>query len=247
MNKVKSQNEKIINSVYKTLLKEYGKQGWWPIVDAAAGKSVYKEGRIPDNNERLEIALGTLLTQNTTWKNAEKALLSLKREGLVDPGKLLETDITLLAELIRSSGYYNQKARKIRDFLSWFSRYDYSFKELMEMEIHKLRGELLSVRGIGDETADSILLYSLGKKTFVVDAYTVRIFKRIGVLSGSEKYHEVREIFHGSFSGNSDEYNQYHALIVKHAKEICLPAGRGGREPRCSKCCIYSLCKKLIS
>lgn len=246
MNKVNIPKGRIINSVYETLLNEYGEQGWWPIVDTAAGKSVYSEGRIPDNNERLEVVLGALLTQNTTWKNAEKALLSLKREGLINPQKLIETDITLLGELIRSSGYYNQKAGKIRDFLSWFSRYNYSFEVLMEMEIHKLREELLSVKGIGDETADSILLYSLGKKTFVVDAYTIRIFKRTGILSGREKYHEIREIFHSSFNGNGKEYNQYHALIVKHAKEICLPAGRGGSEPRCRICCINSRCKKLI-
>ncbi len=247
MSKDNIHKEKIINSIYETLLKAYGKQGWWPIIDIVTGKSVYFQGRVLNDPERFEIALGALLTQNTSWKNAEKALLSLKRNKLIDPRKLIETDMDTLAGLIRPSGYYNQKARKVLDFLSWFKKYDYNFEVLSGVGIDKLRSELLSVRGIGNETADSLILYSLGKKIFVVDAYTMRIFKRTGILSGSEQYYEVQEIFHRYFSGDRDGYNQYHALIVKHAKETCIPAGRNRAMPLCGKCCINSLCEKLIS
>jgi endonuclease III related protein len=236
----------MINSIYRNMLSAYGRQGWWPIIDVGAGKSVYLEKRKLHHSERLEIILGAILTQNTTWKNAEKALLSLKREGLMDPRKLLETDMDKLASLIRSSGYYNQKARKILDFLTWFKQYDYSFDTLTGREIDGLRSELLSVRGIGSETADSIILYSLEKKIFVVDAYTVRIFSRAGILSGNEKYPEIQEIFHRYFNGDTSDYKQYHALIVKHAKEVCVSAGRNRKLPLCGKCRINSLCQKLI-
>jgi endonuclease-3 related protein len=239
--------EKIINSVYEILLNTYGGQGWWPIADVSAGKSVYSHGRVVDNYERLEIVYGAILTQNTTWKNAEKALLSLKRNGLIDPVKIFMTDIEKLAGLIRSSGYYNQKARKIHDFISWFKKYDYSFDALLAMGIDELRRELLSVKGIGNETADSIILYSLEKKIFVVDAYTVRIFGRTGLLSGREKYHEVQDLFHRYFEGDTGAYNQYHALIVKHAKEVCIPARSKRVLPSCGECPINFLCKKLIS
>lgn len=239
--------KKIINSVYKTLLSIYGKQGWWPIIEVAAGKSVYSERKELKNIERFEIIIGALLTQNTTWKNAEKALLAIKENRLLAPQKLQDINIDILANLIRSSGYYNQKARKIHDFLSWFKKYYFSFDILMNMSINEIRSELLTVRGIGSETADSIILYALQKKIFVVDAYTIRIFSRVGVFSGSEKYDKVQEIFHKNFTRKTEGYNQYHALIVKHAKEICIPVSGKRMMPLCDKCCVNFLCKKLIS
>ena len=126
-----------------------------------------------------------------------------------------------LAALVRPTGYYNQKAKKIRNFIRWFGTHEYDWHRLKKLDTASLRSELLAVNGIGPETADSILLYALGKKSFVVDAYTVRIFTRLGFLSGSERYHDIQDLFHRSFRGRLAGYNEYHALIVAHGKDIC--------------------------
>ena len=196
----------------------YGPQGWWP-------------GDTP-----FEIAVGAILTQNVAWVNVSKAIANLKEEKLVTPKKLAGADPDIVKSLIRPAGYYNQKAQTLRDFLSWFSRYRYSFSMLQKRSTDELRRELIMINRIGPETADSILLYALERKLFVVDAYTKRIFSRVGVLNEKEGYQQVQEFFHRDFSGEIQEYNEYHALIVAHGKDVCK------KNPLCDHCCIKNLC-----
>ncbi len=186
----------------------------------------------------FEIALGAILTQNIAWKNVDTALAALKSRGMLDPQSLRNLKLITLAKIIRPTGYYNQKAKKIRNFLDFYKRYDYDHRALGRCNIHDLRKGLLSVNGIGPETADSILLYALNMKIFVVDAYTRRIFTRLGVLTGKETYHEIQDLFHREFKGSVPEYNEYHALIVAHGKNYCK------KKPLCDLCCIASLCEK---
>ncbi len=196
----------------------YGPQDWWP-------------GDTP-----FEITVGAILTQNVAWVNVSKAIANLKEEKLVTPKKLAGADPDIVKSLIRPAGYYNQKAQTLKDFLSWFSRYRYSFSMLQKRDTDELRRELIMINRIGPETADSILLYALERKLFVVDAYTKRIFSRVGVLNGDEGYQQVQEFFHRDFAGEMQEYNEYHALIVAHGKDVCK------KTPLCDQCCIKNLC-----
>jgi endonuclease-3 related protein len=159
---------------------------------------------------------------------------------LLSPEALHSCTEKRIASLIRSTGYFNQKARKIKNFLDWFKGYRFSFDTLSTMDTSPLRRELLSIKGIGPETADSILLYALSKKIFVVDAYTMRIFVRMGILTGSEKYSDVQKVFHRGFRGGIQDYNEFHALIVNHGKNVCV------KKPLCEECCLESFCQKRI-
>lgn len=208
-----------LNSIYKRLFAAYGPQHWWP-------------GRT-----RFEIVVGAILTQNVAWKNVETAIAILRRRRLLRPEVLDRLNAARIAPLIRSTGYFNQKAKKLKAFLAWFSGYGYSFKGISAIETAALRGELLSVNGIGPETADSILLYALGKKIFVVDAYTRRILSRTGHLRGDEEYHAIQRLFHARFRGDVAAYNEFHALFVRHGKEACA------KIPRCDECPIARICE----
>jgi len=225
-----------VNKIYKILLKYHGPQGWWPLVDEASLQSVYSGDISFSNNKCFEIAIGAILTQGVSWKNVEKSLALLKHDGLLYPGRMYDIPLEELAMRIRSTGYYNQKAKKLKNFLEWFRQYDFDFNPLLSMELTGLRDELLSINGVGPETADSILLYGMSRKVFVVDAYTKRIFKRIGILSGDENYEEVQSIFHRNFKGDVPEYNEYHALIVAHGKDVCR------KKPLCSGCSLSHSC-----
>ncbi|HSV95744.1 MAG TPA: endonuclease III domain-containing protein [Spirochaetota bacterium] len=205
-------------AIYRALLARYGPQHWWP------------------GETDFEIAIGAILAQNVSWTNVEKAIGRLKEEKLLAPRALHRIPGETLALLIRPTGYYNQKAKKLRNFLDWFARYGYSFARLRALDTGRLRSELLTVNGIGPETADSILLYALEKKVFVVDAYTFRIFGRIGMLRGGEGYDEVQRLFHRRFRAGTREYNEYHALIVNHGKYFCK------KTPLCGECCLARLC-----
>jgi len=218
------------------MLEAYGPQGWWPLVNASTGESEYRGTVTGSDRECLEIAVGAILTQSVSWKNVEKAVTGLKCNGFLEPRRLIEIPLDQLALMIRSTGYYNQKALKIREFLTWLKGHNYSFSDLRQMNTPDLRAELLSVRGIGPETADSILLYALGKQVFVVDAYTRRIFTRIGFLKGKEKYTEIQMLFHECIQADVKTYREYHALIVEHAKEACR------KTPVCDKCVIRDRC-----
>src|SRR3990172_3198095 len=168
----------LLLKIYKTLFKEYGPQHWWP-------------GDTP-----FEVIVGAILTQNTNWGNVEKAIRNLKAEGILSPEGLRNVNHNHLAMLIRPSGYFNVKAGRLKHFIDYlFKRHGGSLKKMFSLDLKALRHELLEVKGIGPETADSILLYAGGYPVFVVDAYTVRIFQRLGILKEDVTYHEAQEIF----------------------------------------------------
>ncbi len=215
---------KIIN-IYRALLEKYGSQLWWPTTREGEVNPQYTGG--PKNNrQRLEIAIGAILTQNTSWKNVEKAIVNLNRENLIDLEELKQVKVERLEELIRPSGFYKQKAERLKIFVKFLS--NKNFSELT-------REELLKVKGIGPETADSILLYACGKQEFVVDAYTKRIFSRLGLID-SENYQEVKNFFQANLPQNTKLYQEFHALIVEHAKRFCR------KEPNCRDCPLNSKC-----
>ncbi len=183
-----------------------------------------------------EIIVGAVLTQNTAWKNVERALRNLWAEGLMGVESLANVDVGRLAELIRPSGYYNQKARRLKDVAEYFlRRWDGDLKRFFSRPTDEIREELLSIRGIGEETADSILLYAGGHPVFVVDAYTRRLLERVGV-SCSKKYVDVQGLFHRCIRPDVAVYREYHALIVEHAKRHCR------KKPVCEGCPLRDLC-----
>ncbi|OHD63078.1 MAG: hypothetical protein A2176_08215 [Spirochaetes bacterium RBG_13_51_14] len=230
----------LIRSAYKRLLAFHGPQGWWPIINPANFTSEYQGVTPPNEAEFFEIAVGAILTQNIAWKNVDAALAMLKKKGMLHPASVRRIPLARLAGYIRSTGYYNQKAKKIKNFTEWYRRRKFDYDALRREDPAVLREELRSVNGIGPETADSILLYGLGVKVFVVDAYTGRIFTRLGILSGREKYHEIQNLFHRHFKGTARDYNEYHALIVAHGKDCCK------KRPACVECCLFPLCVKNI-
>ncbi|MDH7553818.1 MAG: endonuclease [Spirochaetota bacterium] len=211
----------IVNKIYQQLLSHHGPQHWWP------------------GETQFEVTIGAILAQNVSWTNAAKAIENLKKHDLLQPQKLFKKKPEAIAPLIKSSGYYNQKAAAIATFLRWFKQYDFSFEILQKLPTERLREELLALPRIGPETADSILLYALERKIFVVDAYTKRIFTRLGILTGNEDYTAIQKMFHQNFEGTVHDYNEYHALIVKHGKDICT------KKPHCDACYIADICKTV--
>lgn len=202
-----------IASLYTILHQTYGPQGWWP-------------GDTP-----LEVAVGAILTQNTNWKNVALAIDRLKKAGLLTAEALFQLPEGELAEYIRSAGYYNIKARRLKNFLNFlFTSYGGSMAAMAEANLENLRPELLAVKGIGPETADSILLYGLEKPTFVVDAYTFRILSRHGLAPDPCSYDELQAIFMQALSPEIVLYQEYHALLVRTGKECCRP------RPHCALC-----------
>ena len=192
--------------IYRILLDYYGSQNWWP-------------------GEGLEIAIGAVLTQQTSWKNVEKALDKLQEADCLSIDCLKEISQEELEKLILSSGYYKIKAKRLKNLI-----------KLLAENPNPSRAELLSVKGLGPETADSILLYWFEKLYFVIDAYTFRIFNRLGVYK-EQNYLELQRIFMSKLPNNIQLYKEYHALIVKHAKECCLK-----RNPKCDICVINNQC-----
>ncbi len=225
-----------LNGIYRIFRKSYGMQGWWPIINPETGVSEYRTGAPQNESDIFEIIMGAILTQNVAWKNVEKALALLKKKRLLNPKKLYKASHEDIAECITSTGYYNQKTIKIKNFLNWFSEYNFSFEKLILMKTELLREKLLEINGIGPETADSILLYGLERKIFVIDAYTKRIYSRLGYIKANESYDKIQELFHKGFKGGVEKYNEYHALIVTHGKDICK------NSPQCEICCLNSIC-----
>ena len=215
-----------IRKVYDLLLSEYGRQGWWPVTRRKGGEPEYLGGP-RDRRERFEVAVGAVLTQNTSWKNAAKAVSALSASEMIDPARLSKASHDRLARLIRSSGYYNQKARRLGILARYF---------LEAGDGPPDRESLLALEGIGPETADSILLYAFSRTFFVVDAYTNRLFSRLGVIRGNESYDRIRGLFEGSLERTPEIYNEYHALVVVQCKRVCR------RMPVCSECPISTLC-----
>nr|MBP9855195.1 hypothetical protein [Candidatus Omnitrophota bacterium] len=188
-------------------------QKWWP------------------GDSSFEVIVGAILTQNTNWGNVEKALNNLKKEKLLTPEHLVKISHRELANLIKPAGYFNVKAKRLKNFLDFLDeRYDGDLKAMSKAPTIKLREELLSINGIGPETADSILLYAFQKPIFVIDAYTQRILYRHGLADKKTKYEALQEIFTKNLNPKTDLYNEFHALIVKIGKDYCKP------KPKCEQC-----------
>lgn len=208
--------------IYDLLYERFGPQNWWPA------------------KTQFEVIVGAILTQSTSWRNVEKAISNLNDAGVLSLDGLLKIDIHELAELIRPSGYYNMKARKLKAIVSFLSENsDSDGDTLLGRPLDEVRRELLGVYGVGPETADSILLYAGGCPSFVVDAYTRRIFGRLGILPTELSYDKVRSFFMENLPSSARLYNEYHALIVRLGKEICT-----SRNPKCDLCPVKPLARE---
>ncbi len=217
--------KKKLQSIYRTLYKAFGPQHWWP-------------GDTP-----FEVMVGAVLTQNTAWGNVEKAVANLKRERLLTPAKLHAVPAHKLASLIRPSGYFNIKTKRLKSLTDLImGHYRGRLKTLLSDDPVTLRKNLLAVNGIGPETADSIILYAAQKPVFVVDAYTKRIFGRHGLISPDADYHAVQQLFTDHLRHDVRRYNEYHALIVRVGKEFCKKT-----KPRCAECPLKAFLHRLKS
>ncbi len=203
--------------IYKKLNNRYGNLNWWPTIS---------------KNKQFEVIIGAILTQNTSWKNVEKAISNLHRENLIDAKKIAKIPQKRLARLIKPAGYYNQKAEKLKIFANYLLKNP----NFLKKEIHQLRKELLSIKGIGPETADSIILYALNRPIFVIDAYTRRIFSRLGICKEDATYEEIQQMFHKNLKKNTKLFNNYHAVLVEHAKNNCR------KKPKCDDCILSGIC-----
>ncbi len=211
-------NDNVLLRMYEELFKASGPQHWWP-------------GETP-----FEVITGAILTQNTAWGNVEQAIGNLKRARLLSVKRLAGVSRRRLARLIRPSGYFNQKAVKLRAFLNLLrEEYGGSLRRMGRERTPALRRKLLAVHGIGPETADSILLYAFGRAAFVVDAYTTRILSRHNLIPADAPYHEVQRFMTGRIPRSARLYNEFHALIVRAGKEFCRKA------PRCAQCPLHDL------
>lgn len=212
----------MLQKIYEKLYKNFGSQNWWPITD--------------DKNPEFEVVLGAILTQQASWSNVEKAIANLKKENLIDPKRLFEIEDEKLEQLIRSSGYYRQKTKKLKNFLNFlWKNYDGKLEKLFDQPVGKLHEDLLSVKGIGKETADSIILYAVNKPIFVIDAYTVRMVNRLGITQEKD-YDKLQQLFQKNLPENVQLFNEFHALIVHLGKNYCK------KEPRCDECPLKEKC-----
>ena len=217
-----SQNNNIrqqLIEVYRLLLHRYGPQYWWPA------------------DSPFEVIVGAILTQSTSWINVEKAILNLKSAGVLHPDSLRRLSHSELAELIHPCGYYNSKAQKLKAFVEYLANAHHdSLNSLFSPDIPDLRKELIAIHGIGEETADSIILYAARKPLFVVDAYTRRIITRTGLNSTENSYSAYQELFMNNLPHKEKLFNEYHALFVRHGKETCK------KNPSCNQCCLKGRC-----
>lgn len=217
-----------INYIFNSLSQRYGDicrsdrgygRSWWP------------------GDRSFEVMVGAILTQNTNWKNVEKALHRF--DGNLTPEFILSTSNDDLAEIIRPSGYQNQKAQKLKNMCQWFQKYDFDFNKIMQNSTSQLRNELLDINGIGGETADSILVYALNKASFVIDAYTRRILYRVGIDVPND-YESFRMLMEKLITKNVRIYDYYHGLLVEHAKAHC------NKTPNCQNCPLDTYCEKRV-
>ena len=207
-----------LTEIYNRLYEHFGPQHWWP-------------GQTP-----LEIMIGAVLTQNTNWKNVEKAISNLKQASLLNAEALYRTDLEQLAGLIRPAGYFNVKAKRLQALIQWFwEQYGGDPQRLMELPIDTLREQLLAIKGIGHETADSILLYALQKPVFVVDTYTARILARHFLTTPPTDYAQIQALFENALPTDQAYFNEFHALLVCCGKDFCKP------RPLCPGCPLEPL------
>lgn len=205
-------------TVYDRLFAAYGPRNWWP------------------GDSPFEVVIGAILTQNTNWSNVEKAIANIKDASLLTPHKFHQIGVCDLAKLIKPAGYFNVKAKRIKKFIDWlFENYDGSISRMFDTDLGLLREGLLSVNGIGPETADSILLYAGNKPTFVVDTYTYRIFSRHNLISEDSTYYDIKSFIEESIPEDIKLYNEFHALLVQLGKEFCKP------KRRCELCPLNGL------
>jgi len=195
--------QKQLMNVYKCLLEAYGAQDWWPA------------------DSTFEVIVGSVLTQNTAWTNVEKAIANLKRSNCLTLESILALSDDELAKLIRPSGYFNIKTKRLKNLCLWIAENGGEAK-LKEVNTATLRLSLLQVNGVGPETADDILLYAFARPVFVIDTYTRRLFSKLGLIEGDEPYETLRENIEAELESDVSLFSQYHALIVRHAKEKCL-------------------------
>ncbi len=214
---------KVLEKIYHRLFTRFGPQDWWP-------------GDTP-----FEIIVGAILTQNTNWGNVERAIAHLKKARVLTPPALRDIPIKKLAALIKPSGYFNIKAKRLKNFIIFlFEEYDGRLAKMAKEPLPSLRKKILSVNGIGPETADSILLYAFGKPVFVIDAYTQRVFFRHYVLEQEADYHVAQRIFMDHLKTDIPVFNEYHALIVRVGKDFCKP------KPVCAPCPLNRMRKRCI-
>jgi endonuclease-3 related protein len=207
-------------NIYRRLLAHYGPQHWWPA------------------EEPFEVIVGAILTQSAAWGNVEKAIANLRASNALSPKALRQLSTPKLAKLVRPCGYYNAKALKLKSFTYWLgNHYDYDLDRLFASNVDELRQQLLSINGIGQETADSIILYAADKPIFVVDAYTRRIISRIGLAPAKNSYADYQALFMENLPPDAKLFNEYHALLVYLGKKVCRP------QPLCPQCCLSELCQ----
>ena len=203
----------LLMEIYDRLYRAFGPQHWWP------------------GDTAFEMMVGAILTQNTSWLNVEKAMGVLKRKGVLTPEGLRQLKKPALASMIRSSGYYRIKADRLKAFIEFlWEDYGGSIKRMGAKPADELREKLLQVKGVGPETADSILLYGVRKPVFVIDAYTNRILSRHGILSEKVSYDEAQRLFMDHLPHDEKLFNEYHALIVRVGKTLCK------KTPKCGIC-----------
>lgn len=199
---------------YNKLLGAFGPQHWWP------------------GDGPFEVVVGAVLTQNTNWGNVERAINNLRAAGKLSPEALHKIKANELAQLVRPAGYFNIKAKRLKNLINWFfARYDGDLDRMFSQKLDSLREELLSVKGIGRETADSILLYAGNMPSFVVDAYTYRVLSRHHLIPEDSTYEEIKAFFEDTLPEDVQLYNEYHALLVRVGKTFCKPRG-----PDCQRC-----------
>ena len=214
----------VLIDIYNRLFDRYGPQRWWPA------------------DSPFEVIVGAILTQSAAWTNVEQAISNLKRENALTPEALHALPIERLAFLIRPSGYFNAKALKLKAFAERLhSRYNGDLGRLFTLDTASLRQELLSIHGVGEETADSILLYAARRPSFVIDAYTKRIVSRLGLAPPEDGYGDFQALFARNLPRDERLFNEYHALLVRHGKEVCRKA------PDCPRCCLRSICPHEVT
>ena len=210
-------DRKSLLTVFNQLFTTYGPQHWWP-------------GDTP-----FEIMVGAVLTQNTAWTNVEKAIANLIRHEKLSAASIVAARHDHLANWLRPSGYFNIKATRLKNFCHWYIDAG-GLAALSQLDTDLLRSALLSVNGVGPETADDMLLYAFERPVFVIDAYTRRLFSRLGFIAGDEAYEDIRLAVEDKLGPEADLYNEFHALIVIHAKTVCRV------RPRCGDCLLRRRC-----
>lgn len=211
--------EGVLMEVFRRLYGRYGPQGWWP------GES------------RFEVVIGAILTQAVSWRSVERALDNLKQAQVFSMDGLRDVPQAQLAQMLRPCVYFNMKARKLKAFVDHvWDQYGGDLDALLSREPAELREELLSIYGIGEETADDILVYAAGQPSFIIDSYTRRILSRMGFADGRASYRELQNLFHQHLPREVGLFNEYHALLDRHAREVCR------KRPVCVDCCLSGMC-----